>query len=445
MKRRRISLLLALPFLLLCACSLPGGVDLLCPPKPPAEYNGLYELLGKTLATGAVYASPDRGENRQNIQFVDLDNDGNSEALVFFKLVEEPSLRIFVYAQNSEDVYTQVTGIAVMGDSIDSITYADLNYDSRPDVVVSYRLGNIKAISMYTYSETVMTEVYTAECSSHYIADMTGDGTASLLLLNFDPIQLGGLVRMLRYENGTLSEITSAPLSKGISALTRVTYGVLSDGYPALFVASSLADSTTANLTDLFVYKNQQLSNLTMDDTTGASIDTICMQSVYSTNIDSDPQGIVEIPQTVELPPYDPTIEGGTALYLAHWYDYRSDGKRTLVQKTYYTRQAGWYWVIPEHWTEDITVQMRESRPSERVTTFAFYHGPDVSPTVVLTFYTITLALDETVSLGSRILLYESASNIVAAEIAPSADIDEETLKRNFYLKPSEWTSGVLA
>lgn len=446
MDTRRLTrcLALLLPFLLMCACSLPKGDELLSPPNPPLEYNGLYTLLSNTLSSGAVYASPLRGENRQSIQFVDLDNDGDNEALVFFKFPEAPVLRVYVYGQNEDDVYTQVTGIAVTGDSIDSITYADLNNDSLMDIVVGCRLGSIKAISVYAFDENVLAEIYTAECTSYAIADMTGDGSKSLLLLNMDPSQSTGWVRMLRYENSYLSEMTTAPLSAGISALTRVSQGYLRDGYPALFVTSTLADSAATLLTDLLVFKDNQLVNITLDEVTGASSGTKCNQTVYAANIDNDPNGVVDVPQTVELPPFDPSVEGGDPLYLALWYSYDSTGMQTLTQKTYYTRQAGWYWVIPEHWNDNITVQMRESRPSERVTTIAYHNGAEAPPTVLLTFYTITLSLDETVKPGNRVLLYENQNTVVLVEISPEADITEQTLKSNFYLKPSEWMSGVL-
>lgn len=439
-----IVLMLTLP-----SCSMPGGDDLLRPPKPPVAYNGLYESIGQTLASGAVYAPPARGENRQNIHLADLDNDGRNEALAFLKFNTEPLLRIHIYAQDEDEVYNRITEIPVTGESIDRVTYADLNGYGFSNIVVGYRLGAITGVSVYAYAEGAMTEVYTGECSSYTISDLDSDGIGNLLLISLDAEQMNGSVRMLWQEDSVLSETVSAPLSSGVSSLARVTSGLLSDGKNALFLTGYLGGSTTTMLTDIFVFKNQSIENITMDPVTGASDSTICLQSVFPSNIDSDRNGITDVPYNVKLPAFPPADETVDPLYIIQWYRYNSYGRRNMTLTTYHTSKSGWYWVIPNTWASNITVDMqdmRESRPRERVTVVAFYNGPDEPPDTLVTFYTISPSVGETVDLGDRIKLYESADTVVAAEITPGREayINENILRENFYLKPSEWQTGVL-
>ncbi|MDR1736950.1 MAG: hypothetical protein LBR85_08815 [Oscillospiraceae bacterium] len=430
---------------LFSACSIPQRDDLLRPPKPPPGYSGLAELLSDTLDAGAVYAPPARGDTRQSIQMVDLDSDGQDEALAFFRFSEGPLLRIFVYAL-SDGVYARVTGIDVSGDSIDSITYRDMNGDGLTEAIVAYRLGSIKALSVYSYYDRLMTQIYTAECSSYYLADLTGDGFPNLVLVSVDPVGTTGSVRLLRYRNSALEEQGEAPLSTGISALARISSGALNDGKQALFVTSTLADGTTASLTDIFVFKDDRIENITIDPETNTSHGTLCMQSVYPLDINGDSESVIDVPFTVELPRADPLDEMADLVYTVSWYRYASNGARSLTLTTYHTRQAAWYWVIPQSWADRLTISLVESSPRERATTLSFYGGEDGPHDTVVTFYTATLAQGETFSPGDRILLFQNESTAVTAVIGDGhqADITEGVLRENFHLKPSEWRPGVL-
>ena len=81
MRKWRALLLAALP-LLLSGCMLSASVeDLYALPQLPGEYRDLSQQIDEILASGAEYTSPSSGTNLQSVQLVDLDGDGNEEAL----------------------------------------------------------------------------------------------------------------------------------------------------------------------------------------------------------------------------------------------------------------------------------------------------------------------------------------------------------------------------
>jgi hypothetical protein len=76
--------LLALIVLLLSGCSIGAVTDLYCLPMRSEEFNNLQSVMNNAM-TGLEYSAPLRGDNRQTVQRVDLNGDGEEEYLVFAK------------------------------------------------------------------------------------------------------------------------------------------------------------------------------------------------------------------------------------------------------------------------------------------------------------------------------------------------------------------------
>ena len=129
MERWRALLLMLLP-LLLNGCMLSASVeDLYVLPQLPEEYRDLGVQIDEILASGAEYTSPSAGTNLQSVQLVDLDGDGNEEALAFFRNASEESpLKIYIF-RSEGDTYEQAAIIDGSGTSINSIQYVDMDGD----------------------------------------------------------------------------------------------------------------------------------------------------------------------------------------------------------------------------------------------------------------------------------------------------------------------------
>ena len=116
--------------LLLCAtgCSFTlSPQELYRLPKLPAEYTELDNRIGEILAEGAEYAAPASGSNIQPVQLLDLNGDGQEEAVAFFRnpSAEKP-LKICIFTP-VEDGYEQTAAIESSATSINSIVYSFFN------------------------------------------------------------------------------------------------------------------------------------------------------------------------------------------------------------------------------------------------------------------------------------------------------------------------------
>ena len=76
-----VLLLLLLAVCLLSGCNMRTIDELYCLPKRSEAYNNLQSQIDKAMV-GYEYCAPLSGENRQRVQMVDLNGDGEEEYLL---------------------------------------------------------------------------------------------------------------------------------------------------------------------------------------------------------------------------------------------------------------------------------------------------------------------------------------------------------------------------
>ena len=87
LKRPALLGLLLLACLLLAGCRMDSTVEeLFTLPRLPTEYTTLSRQLDQLLSEGYEYMAPTSGRNIQSLQMVDIDGDGQDEALAFFQI-----------------------------------------------------------------------------------------------------------------------------------------------------------------------------------------------------------------------------------------------------------------------------------------------------------------------------------------------------------------------
>ncbi|MCX7615674.1 MAG: hypothetical protein N2Z65_07970, partial [Clostridiales bacterium] len=144
MKKITAILLAASLFLILSGCILKGGDDLLSLPKPPIDFLALQKNLDKITASGAVLTSPNTGNNQAPIQLVDIDSDGEPEAISLFKLADSSGqFRVYVHKKEGNG-YRELGYIEGHGDSIESISYPRSDSSGDRSILVSWHLGSLE-------------------------------------------------------------------------------------------------------------------------------------------------------------------------------------------------------------------------------------------------------------------------------------------------------------
>lgn len=436
MKRfsRLFLLLPALCLLLLCGCEMGVSIDeLYSLPQLSDEYLDLQKTIDTVLASGAVYAAPVGGTHRQSVQLYDVNGDGNDEALAFFSTTGEHPLKIYVFMQ-SDSGYDRVAVIEGDGRSIENIEYLDMDGDGWSEIVVGWGMGSdLKMLNLYSLKGFQVASIAAADYTKFLAADMDGDERPELMVLRQGTSEAPGSVTLLSVDSE--GEIVTAVenLSVGLESISKVNSGRLKDNKTGLYVEGTCQGGL---VTDILVYTDGELNNITLDPDTGFSAETFRVSTAAFRDLNEVGTPLVPIPRALNS-------QSETVYRVLDWYLYSSRGRRSIVCTTYHNYTDSWYLTLPDTWDEELTVRREDTNAGERGVVFSLWNDGNV-----IDFMAIYALSGENrwdmASKNGRFVLYAGSETIYAVELRMSrnewADMpDLSYLRKNFHLIYSEW------
>lgn len=431
--------------LLLSGCVIKTSPEeLYSLPQLPAEYTELQAILEKEREDGAEYAAPVSGTNIQPVQMVDLNDDGQEEALAFFrKSTDEKPLKIYIFSPDGQS-YRQTAVIEGSGTSIYSIAYSDLDKDGHTELLVGWKVSTeLQALSVYSLRSGEPEELMRTPYVKYALSDLDQNKDQEIMVFRSDG-EGSGIAECYGWQGGAMSIRSSAFISMTMAELSdrgRVRNGTLLSGESALFI-TGVSDSVS--ITDILAIRNGELTNITLSDMTGVSREVSRFLSLYPTDINGD--GVTEIPVPVSLPSRHGDWGDGIGNYRIDWCQYALDGTRGQTVTTYHDIDDGWYLTLPEDWRDRLLVTRSQSGADEMAVTFSLRDGAEEAEDI-LRIYTITGDSPEYKIRGNRFLLNRQAGTIFAAEILGGAKeqaggMTRDNLRAAFNLIMTEWLPG---
>lgn len=443
---KSVKLLFLCLTLAFCAgCSLHSPEELYSLPEPPAEYKNLDQRLQETMTTlGAEYAPPLGGSNTQTVQLHDIDGDGVDEAIAFFRVTTDPKpLKIYIFKQTEEDLYTTYAIIEGEGTAIQSISYQNLGGSPDSEVLVSWRMSErVHSLAAYSVHRSSVAELMRTGYSDFILVDIDMDSLPEVAVLQLDSAEGRNRVELFNYQDQSMVLCATAPLSYEIREIITLRTGYLRDSVRGLFVSSAFGDSNGL-ITDIFAWREDKLENITLDKTTGQSLDTIRFYNLVShTDINGD--GVLEIPSPEILPAAQKTVAAD--FWTIHWRQFDINGKSWPIYDTYHNIQDRWYLILPESWAGQVALARRDNTVNgERAVVFSHWLGGETDATPFLTIYKLTGVNREMRSrMGNRFVLLDQPDAIYAAEFHENAwdcGLDQESLAEHFSLIHTEWST----
>lgn len=416
-------------------------------PQLSNEYFELQEAIDRIIDSGAEYLAPISGNNRSAVQLVDLDSDGRDEGVACFKVNDEgKQLKIYIFGNSDEKAYAQALVIEGEGTGIESVSYNDMDGDGICEVIVGWQISSeLKILCVYSIKNKQATPLIRAEYTTYTTHMLGGDiggqrGSDVITIKLTNSSESGEVTAYSLMKDGEIVSST-AYLSKGILALSRVRANYLNNGKAAVYIESTTGNSV---ITDIIVYKKDRLENITLDPDSNVSKMTTRSYSVYSTDINGD--GIIEVPRPELLPVQSET----TSYYVLKWYTYDDMGERKLSVTTYHNYSDGWYLKIPEDWVGNISVRRADGYSGERVVVFSFVQS-DGTFEDFLKIYTLTGEnREERAYQAGRFVLLDNNGvdgTIYAAEILESAydiplRVTIDIVQSQFKVIYAEWITG---
>ena len=436
MKRFLTALLAALGLMgTLSGCSLnlaASPEDLYTLPQLPAEYAELNHSIRQLIEAGAEHAAPTAGTNLQPLQLVDLDGDGEEEALAFLRRgSDERALKIYIY-ERTESGYTQSAVIEGSGTAVYSVDYRGLDGDGRQEILVSWKVGpEVQALSVFTLRLGTPRELMNSSYIRYAAADLDGDGREEILTFRSDEQGAGTADYYAWTDDSSLAPAGMARLSMTMAELSagQVLSGTLRGGEPAVF-ATGVSDSRV-QVTD------GELGNLTVSDSTGVSREIYRYLGLFPTDIDGD--GVTELPVPEELLSSGDTESGCRV----SWRSYDAAGTGETALSAYHALADGWYLVLPESWGEGLSVRTEGTGTDASMASFGI--GAGDGRIEILRIYTFSGENRETLAAkGGRVLLSREGETIYSAELleAGAFTLTEDSLRQSFHRVSRVWSLG---
>ena len=432
-KKKRVAGLAGLcaAALLLSACAFHESNDTLYRlPKLPAEYESLETQIDALLASGAEYAAPTSGSNLQSVQMVDLDGDGEEEAVAILRRPgDEKPMKVYVFRADGDN-YGQYCLIEGASNAVYSINYVDLNGDGSREILAGTRSSSdVQNLAVYSVADGEVKPLLTTGYSRYTALDMDGDGRLDLIVLRSDEESVA--VADYYAWNGTELELySSLRLSSSVAELSRLTAGTLEGGESALFV-TGVTESSDA-ITDILTMRDSKLQVVRHGG------ELVHFLGLYPNDIDGD--GVTEVPEPVPFPQLDPE---GLIYYRICWRQYDAEGGATIVRESYRDTLSGWSLTLPEEWRDGVMVT-RTGTTDISAVSFSRYGGEELQ-LPFLTVYTFTGDMrDAQVLRAGYKLLIRRPDTIYAFELTEAAEglIDETAVRERFSLITPEWTTG---
>lgn len=427
---------------LLSGCITRPIDDLYKVPRVSDEYVQLQGRINEVLQMGAEYAAPIGGSHRQSVQLFDIDYDGVDEAIAFFRMPGDKPLKIYVF-RNIDGEYEVATTIEGEGSYIESIQYSDLDGDGKAEIIVGWTMsGDIHMLGVYSLRDYHATALMLTDYYEYLVFDLDGDERYDMTVVRHDRSEKYGSAETYFFRSDGEIESSTARLSAGLETVERVRTGVLSDGVPAIYVEGAYEGGNV--ITDIIAWRDEMITNVTMDSATGVSNGTIRNYTVYASDINGD--GCIDIP----MPQILPAQNEETVYRIINWYNYSLRGTATKTLSTYHNYSDGWYLTLPTAWTDVLTIRREDTVSGERAVVFSVWNGEGETVTDFLVLYTLTgdNRADKATADG-RIVLRTGGETIYAAKILLDSSgwkyaISKTELTSRFNIIYSEWITGII-
>lgn len=417
-----------------CQSSMP--TDLFAVPEMSEMHRALLDTVENVCAEGFEYAEPRSGFNRQPLQIMDLDGDGEEEGIAFLRDVRDTYKTAIYVFENSNSAFSVFDVIESDEREIYTVSYSDL-LGSGYEIIVEWGTQGDGAhpITAYTLERDGVEKVFDISAKQYSVNDFDGDGENELIAVTKTDNHF--FADIYKRAGTKINKAASVPLSSGEGKVFRIMSGKITSDKMGAIIERKIGDGI---MTDLIVTLDGEYKNLF-----GGG--EFCSVSASSADADSD--GIIEIPKTAQTADDD---TGTDRTYL--WNAVQDDGMLIPEVFTYHSFSKNWYISMPLAWSASVTAEVGEvsTRQTEiRFVTREETAGGDEEfvEAPLFTVYALTGDMRETLAQREGTFVISKRDDVIfTAEIlSPSylgTEITEEFIKTAFKNRESEWASEIL-
>lgn len=273
--------------------------DLMRPPRATGEKAGIQKIIDSTANGKYTFKYPLSGNYRSAIVMYDITDDGQDDAIAFYRTQDDAITHILIMRQNNAE-WELVGNFETKSPEISKISFADINGDDYKEIIVSFTTysSDLSSISIYSYNGSEIDRLDIAEtCTDYVIGDFTDNGVDDILLLSLLNNDVKASAKLLDYNKSSGRYIikSSVEMDSGVSVFANIVYGNIANGVKGAVIDGQGVDNNYYTQIIFYNKFKNKLEN-SLYSTLGDSKSMHRQNSAISIDIDDD--GIIEIPTT---------------------------------------------------------------------------------------------------------------------------------------------------
>lgn len=337
-----------------------GTDTLLRPPKAMGNESAIEKTIASSTNDKYTLKYPRSGSYRSAITIIDLDGDGNDEAVAFCREGDNIKTIHMLVMFSDGDEWKLASDNATETTDIDCLDFADVNGDGKLEILAGYSTytPSINRLSCYSYAEG-QTEVissgqsYSSFCCGDFNSDKD-DEVITLLLFTTENEATASMLDYNKDENSLIAK-ASVALDPSVTkyksvATTKLgkTHGVIIDG--------ALASD---DLNTQVVYYNTELS-LLRNPLYKEKTQSFTQRSLRILSADIDGDSEIEIPAVNKLPHTSDADD--TVANKIDWYSFSPESEATQLKTSVFAdNQLEFAFIVPQKWTKDAVTAVSSS------------------------------------------------------------------------------------
>jgi len=282
--------------------------DLMKPPRLYGDNEKIQTAFEISLkdSNDLLLKYPSEGEYRSAYVMYDVDMDGQDEAFVFYTLKSDETIVRINILDRVNGEWLSISDTAGYGSEVTSISFVDMNNDGQSEIVIYWSLYESKTSKVVTIHKTTnkgekITNLKTManeSCSYFKMVDLDSDGNTEMFLSQIDSSNdtPRAYAKLLKIGKGnTISVVGEVNLDGSVSGYS--SFKVETDNLgnpPKIYIDANKGENQM--ITEV-VYWNKQTSTLEaplLDRATLSNLITLRTPGISSMDIDGD--GKIEIP-----------------------------------------------------------------------------------------------------------------------------------------------------
>ena len=343
--------------LMLClstsACAYSPVEELIRPPKITEEQTEIHQALYEAIGSSNVIFKYPRGEEyRSAISIMDLDDDEQEEAIVFYKPDVGENSRLNILDNNGR--WESVLDMPGYGDEVDFLSFSNISESEVANIIVGWENSytNSKTLAIYILEDNQLRELATYPYDTMILFDKEGEGLNNIITIEYDRNSRIRMIGLNSYKD-TVDILSEKQIKSNIFEIINIEVGNLDKDTKALFIDAQVSRGDTYQ-TEIFIIEGKEQESMFYEVDISEEEKNISSRDIPIISKDYDGDGIIDIPSMTYMPGYSSKDEN--PMYLTTFLN-MNEGKLENKFSAAINLDDGYMVKYPKVWIDKVTVE----------------------------------------------------------------------------------------